>query len=67
MKNIIYVLLTIVVCLLISSFSTLQINNKGTLTFQNEWELSLFSGMPSFTKLKFEFSEQKNDFVIKIK
>ena len=35
--------------------------------FSNEWELSLFSGMPSFTKLKFEFSVQKNSFEIKIK
>lgn len=35
--------------------------------FSNEWELSLFSGMPSFSKLKFEFSEQKNSCDLKIK
>jgi uncharacterized protein (DUF2141 family) len=27
--------------------------------FSNDWKLSLFSGMPTFTKLRFEFSESK--------
>ena len=146
MKTKIFILLTTVVYLLISSFSILQVNNKGSLTFQlwnfendngkaiihlfkkgdavpkspswvssakiingkativfkeipyneyaailfqdqnsngildhswgmpaepmgfsNGWELSLFSGMPSFSKLKFEFSEQKNSYKINIK
>jgi uncharacterized protein (DUF2141 family) len=28
--------------------------------FSNDWRLSLFSGMPSFNKLMFEFSETKS-------
>lgn len=35
--------------------------------FSNEWKLSLFSGMPSFTKLKFEFSEKTKSHPILIK
>lgn len=35
--------------------------------FSNEWKLTLFSGMPTFTKLKFEFSENKTNLKIAIK
>lgn len=35
--------------------------------FSNEWKLTLFSGMPNFSKLKFEFSEDKQDCKIDIK
>ena len=35
--------------------------------FSNDWKLSLFSGMPTFQKLKFEFSESKSICAIKIR
>lgn len=35
--------------------------------FSNEWNLTLFSGMPSFNKLKFHFSDEKPAHNIKIK
>jgi uncharacterized protein (DUF2141 family) len=35
--------------------------------FSNEWRLTLFSGMPTFIKLKFEFSAQKPGHKIIIK
>lgn len=38
-----------------------------SMGFSNGWELSLFSGMPNFSKLKFEFSEQKRRCSINIK
>jgi uncharacterized protein (DUF2141 family) len=31
-----------------------------TLGFSNGWQLSIFSGMPSFEKLKFQFTQQNN-------
>ena len=34
--------------------------------FSNEWKLTLFSGMPNFSKLKFEYSEHKQDYKIDI-
>ena len=34
--------------------------------FSNGWELTLFSGMPSFEKLRFSFSEFKNEYTITI-
>lgn len=37
------------------------------LAFSNNWELSLFSGMPSFKKLKFTFSPIKNNYTITFK
>ena len=35
--------------------------------FSNNWKLSLFSGMPSFEKLKFQFTAQKAQCNISIK
>jgi uncharacterized protein (DUF2141 family) len=35
--------------------------------FSNEWKLTLFSGMPSFEKLKFDFTERSTVWDIKIK
>jgi len=35
--------------------------------FSNEWSLSLFSGMPTFKKLKFSFSANGQKQVIKLK
>jgi uncharacterized protein (DUF2141 family) len=35
--------------------------------FSNEWKLTLFSGMPNFEKLKFEFSENNKVYDIVIK
>ena len=32
--------------------------------FTNGWKLSLFSGMPTFNKLKFSFTEQINEIVL---
>jgi len=34
--------------------------------FSNNWKLSLFSGMPTFHKLRFEFSESKSRHTIMI-
>ncbi|MBI2430270.1 MAG: DUF2141 domain-containing protein [Ignavibacteriales bacterium] len=34
--------------------------------FSNEWELTLFSGMPSFEKLRFRFTEQSAEIVIAV-
>ncbi|MEO7990393.1 MAG: DUF2141 domain-containing protein [Chryseolinea sp.] len=34
--------------------------------FSNQWKLSLFSGMPTFTKLKFSFKQQDTPYVISI-
>jgi uncharacterized protein (DUF2141 family) len=34
--------------------------------FSSNWKLSLFSGMPTFNKLRFEFSESKSEFTIMI-
>lgn len=34
---------------------------KEPMGFSNGWKLTIFSGMPSFPKLKFEFSEQKRN------
>ena len=36
------------------------------LGFTNNWKLSLFSGMPSFEKLKFTFSASQEHFSIKM-
>lgn len=53
-----------------NSNSTLDHNFLGLpkepLGFSNNWKLTIFSGMPSFPKLKFEFSEQKRDCKIDI-
>ena len=38
-----------------------------SLEFSNEWELTLFSGLPSFSKLKFEFSDNKKEFQLDFK
>lgn len=35
--------------------------------FSNDWKLSLFSGMPAFQKLRFEFSESKSKYSIAIR
>jgi len=35
--------------------------------FSNEWSLSLFSGMPTFKKLKFSFSSSGQKQIIKVK
>ncbi len=35
--------------------------------FSNEWTLSLFSGMPSFNKLKFEFDQHTVNYEIAIR
>lgn len=35
--------------------------------FSNEWDLTLFSGMPTFKKLKFQFSESKANLKIAIR
>jgi uncharacterized protein (DUF2141 family) len=35
--------------------------------FSNQWRLSLFSGMPSFRKLKFTFEMSKDHYEIKIR
>jgi uncharacterized protein (DUF2141 family) len=35
--------------------------------FSNQWRLSLFSGMPSFRKLKFKFEMNKDHYEIKIR
>ena len=37
------------------------------ISFSNEWSLSLFSGMPTFKKLKFSFTVDSSLQVIKIK
>ena len=37
------------------------------LAFTNDWRLSLFSGMPSFEKLKFRFSSDSSSYKIEIK
>jgi uncharacterized protein (DUF2141 family) len=37
------------------------------LGFTNNWKLTLFSGMPSFDKLKFTFNAQNEKFEIKIR
>jgi uncharacterized protein (DUF2141 family) len=37
------------------------------LGFSNGWKLTLFSGMPSFNKLKFDFSPQTKEFNIEIR
>ncbi len=34
--------------------------------FSNHWKLSLFSGMPTFTKLKFSFKQQDTPYIISI-
>jgi len=39
---------------------------KEPLGFSNGWELTIFSGMPSFAKLVFEFSKQKLEYKIDI-
>ena len=39
---------------------------KEPLGFSNGWELTLFSGMPSFAHLVFEFSKQKLEYKIDI-
>ena len=36
------------------------------LGYTNNWKLSLFSGMPTFEKLRFTFSASMNHFVIKM-
>ena len=36
------------------------------LGYTNNWKLSLFSGMPTFDKLKFTFNASMNHFVIKM-
>lgn len=36
------------------------------LGFTNNWELSLFSGMPTFEKLKFTFDASKKHFQVKM-
>jgi len=41
--------------------------SKEPLGFSNEWKLTIISGLPSFSKLKFEFSKQKRDCYISIK
>ena len=38
-----------------------------SMGFSNEWKLSLFSGMPTFQKLKFTFSEKENVWIIKLR
>lgn len=35
--------------------------------FSNKWKLTLFSGMPSFEKLEFEFNEQSRAYEIGVK
>lgn len=40
---------------------------KEPIGFSNGWNLTIFSGMPNFSKLKFEFSEQKPDCKIDMK
>lgn len=35
--------------------------------FSHEWDITLFSGMPTFTKLKFQFSENRTSLKIAIK
>jgi uncharacterized protein (DUF2141 family) len=37
------------------------------LGYSNGWNFSLFSGMPSFEKLKFSFSDQTDSITIKLK
>jgi len=37
-----------------------------SMGFSNDWKLSLFSGMPTFHKLRFEFSESKSRHTIMI-
>jgi uncharacterized protein (DUF2141 family) len=32
-----------------------------TLRFSNQWKFSLFSGMPTFNKLKFQFTKNNNE------
>lgn len=39
---------------------------KEPLGFSNGWKLTIFSGMPSFSKLKFEFVEQNPNYEIDI-
>ncbi len=36
------------------------------LGYSNHWRFSLFSGMPTFVKLKFNFSNQSNSITIKV-
>ena len=36
------------------------------LGFTNNWDLTLFSGMPTFDKLKFNFSKTNNTFTVKV-
>ncbi|MBI1769432.1 MAG: DUF2141 domain-containing protein [Bacteroidetes bacterium] len=40
---------------------------KEPIGFSNGWNLTAFSGMPNFSKLKFEFSEQKPECKIDMK
>jgi len=53
-------------------------NSNGTLDhklgfpnepmcFSNNWKLSLFSGMPNFEKLRFEFGVKTSDLTVKLK
>ena len=35
--------------------------------FSNEWNLSLFSGMPTFSKLRFQFSKEKGNCQIELR
>jgi uncharacterized protein (DUF2141 family) len=37
------------------------------LGYTNRWKLTILSGMPSFEKLKFKFSESENSFNIDLK
>ncbi|MBI3586206.1 MAG: DUF2141 domain-containing protein [Ignavibacteriales bacterium] len=39
---------------------------KEPMGFSNSWKLTIFSGMPSFSKLKFEFSEERPEYKIDI-
>ncbi len=53
-----------------NSNSTLDHNFLGLpkepMGFSNGWNLTIFSGMPNFSKLKFEFSKQKPDCKINV-
>lgn len=40
---------------------------KEPMGYSNNWNFSLFSGMPSYKKTKFEFSEKLNDIIIRVK
>jgi uncharacterized protein (DUF2141 family) len=37
------------------------------MAFSNNWKLSLFSGMPSFDKLRFDFTVKTSEITIKLK